>query len=232
MSEFHVLPPWEQLRCQVLWAQLGEIKGKRMLDFGSGIGVTADHFAKENEVIAVEPALDSIEKRWQHHSYCQIRGSVEALREMPDASFDWIFCHNVLEYALDRENILQEFSRLLKGEGTLSVLKHHRPGRVMQMAVLLDDFEHANALLDGMDGKAAAYGTIHYYEDADIEAWRPDFRITDVQGICAFWRLQQKQEKHPDSEWQKKMTALDLRVSRMEPYRSIAFFHHLLIRKK
>ena len=232
MSEFHVLPPWEQLRCQVLWAQLGEIKGKRILDFGSGIGVTADHFAKENEVIAVEPALDSIEKRWQHHSYCQIRGSVEALREMPDASFDWIFCHNVLEYALDRENILQEFSRLLKGEGTLSVLKHHRPGRVMQMAVLLDDFEKAHALLDGQDGSAKEYGAISYYENHDIECWCPELQISDIQGICAFWRLQQKQEKHPDPEWQKKMTALDLRVSRMEPYRSIAFFHHLLIRKK
>lgn len=232
MSEFHMLPPWEQLRYQILWAQLGEIKGKRMLDFGSGTGVTADHYARENDVVAVEPSSECIQNRWQHHEYLQLTGSTDVLRTLPDASFDWIFCHNVLEYVPDREEILREFGRLLKKDGVISLVKHHRPGRVMQMAVLLDDFEHANALLDGMDGKAAAYGTIHYYEDADIEAWRPDFRITDVQGICAFWRLQQKQEKHPDSEWQKKMTALDLRVSRMEPYRSIAFFHHLLIRKK
>lgn len=232
MREFMLLPPWEQLRYQILWAQLGEIKGKRILDFGSGIGVTADHFAEENEVIAVEPALDSIEKRWQHHSYCQIRGSVEALQKMPDASFDWIFCHNVLEYVQDREEILREFGRLLKEDGVISLVKHHRPGRVMQMAVLLDDFEKAHALLDGQDGSAKEYGAISYYENHDIECWCPGLQISDIQGICVFWRLQQKQEKHPDPAWQKKMVDLDLRVSRMEPYRSIAFFHHLLIRKK
>ena len=33
-------------------------------------------------------------------------------------------------------------------------------------------------------------------------------QISDIQGICAFWRLQQRQEKHPDPEWQKKMIAL------------------------
>ena len=38
---------------------------------------------------------------------------------------------------------------MLKQDGILSIVKHNRPGRVMQMAVLLDDFEKANALLDG-----------------------------------------------------------------------------------
>lgn len=43
MSKFDLtmLPPWEQLFKRVLWAQLGDLRGKRILDFGSGVGVTA-----------------------------------------------------------------------------------------------------------------------------------------------------------------------------------------------
>ena len=36
------LPAWERLFKRLLWEQLGEVKGKRILDLGSGAGVTAD----------------------------------------------------------------------------------------------------------------------------------------------------------------------------------------------
>ena len=41
ISELH---PWERLLKRITWAQLGDIKGKNILDFGSGEGVTANHF--------------------------------------------------------------------------------------------------------------------------------------------------------------------------------------------
>lgn len=60
-------------------------------------------------------------------------------------------------YAVERAEIMKEFQRLLRGNGLLSALKHNKPGRVMQMAVLLNNFEHANDLLDGKDGVASQY---------------------------------------------------------------------------
>ena len=36
------------------------------------------------------------------------------------------------------------------------------------MAVLLDDFERANALLDGKDSMASRFGAIRYYDDDDV----------------------------------------------------------------
>ena len=226
------LPPWEQLLKRVLWAQLGDIRGKRILDFGSGIGVTADHYAADNEVVAVEPSGEAVQNRWQENSYRQITGSREALKEFPDESFDVIFCHNVLEYAEEREVIVREFHRLLKPEGFLSVVKHNRSGRVMQMAVLLNDFEKANSLLDGENGTASQYGTICYYEDGDISRWCNGFRIEKTSGIRTFWDLQQNQQCHKDPAWQEKMVQLELRVSQLEEYRSIAFFHHLIFKKE
>lgn len=226
------LPPWEQLFKRVLWTQLGELRGKRILDFGSGIGVTACHYAAENEVIAVEPSEESVRRRWNEHPYRQIVGSTEALLEMEDGSFDVIFCHNVLEYAPDREEILRQFHRLLKPDGFASLVKHNRPGRVMQMVVLLNEFEKAHALLDGEDGMSADYGMIHYYEDSDITKWCDGFRVKDIYGIRTFWDLQQNQACHKNPVWQEKMIEAELRVAQIPQYRDIAFFHHLILTKK
>ncbi len=230
--DMNSLPPWEFLLKRILWTQIGEMHDKRILDFGSGIGVTANYYAAKNDVVAVEPSEESALQRWDDYSYRQIVGSTGALQTMEDESFDVIFCHNVLEYASDREEILREFHRLLKPQGIVSLVKHNRPGRVMQMVVLLNEFEKADALLSGEDGYAAAYGTIHYYEDAEINKWCEGLRIQKTFGIRTFWDLQQNQECHKDSAWQEKMIEAELSVSQIEPYRDIAFFHHLILEKE
>ena len=50
------LPTWEKLAKEIIWQQIGEIKGKTILDFGSGTGITADYFAADNQVTAIEPS--------------------------------------------------------------------------------------------------------------------------------------------------------------------------------
>ena len=49
------LQPWECLMKRIVWKQLGDIRDKKILDFGSGIGVTANYLAEHNEVTAIEP---------------------------------------------------------------------------------------------------------------------------------------------------------------------------------
>lgn len=230
-TKLRSLPPWELLAKRMIWQQLGPFSQKRILDFGSGEGITACHFAEENDVIAIEPSEESVAARWQTSSYRQIVGSTEKLAEFADCSFDVILCHNVLEYVPNRDAILMEFSRLLKSGGFLSIVKHNCPGRVMQMAVLLNDFDKAHALLSGGDSVAAKYGTIQYYMDDDIPAGCPGTKIQAVYGLRTFWDLQQNQDCHPDPQWQEKMLELENRVSQLEPYRSIAFFHHIILRK-
>ncbi|MCM1058047.1 MAG: methyltransferase domain-containing protein [Firmicutes bacterium] len=224
--------PWDVLLKRIIWRQLGEINGRKILDFGSGQGITACYLAGENQVTAIEPDSESVSNRMKEKDYRQLCGSTELLKEFPDETFDMVVCHNVLEYAADRERIVREFSRILKQDGYISIVKHNRPGRVMQMVVLLNDFEQAGSLLEGNDGLSAQFGPIHYYEDADIESWCPDLRIERVMGARCFWDLQQNQELHTDAEWQDRMIEMELRVSKIQEYRQIAFFHHLLIRKR
>lgn len=231
MRHMDELPAWERLLKKIVWTQLGDIKGKNILDFGSGEGITANHFAVNNKVFAIEPSEEMVCTRWSDNEYKQIIGGVSRLPELEDNSFDVIFCHNVLEYIDDKEQVINELYRLLKVGGTLSVVKHNRAGRVMQMAVLLDDMPKANALLDGGDSVASKFGAIKYYEDDMIVKWNTGFKLLDTYGIRTFWDLQQNQDKHGLEEWQEQMMQLEMRVSQIDEYRNIAFFHHLLFTK-
>lgn len=226
------LQPWECLMKKMVWKQLGDVRGKKILDFGSGIGVTANYLARYNDVTAIEPDEESVSMRWSDNQYAQIIGSTDELRKFSDETFDMIICHNVMEYAEDRADIFNEFARILKKDGRISVVKHNRAGRVMQMVVLLNDFEHAHSLLDGNDGMTSKFGAIRYYEDADIEKWCPKLVITKTLGMRTFWDMQQNQENHKDVEWQDEMIDIEMRVSDMNDYKAISFFHHLIIEKR
>lgn len=232
MRELAELPAWERLLKKIVWAQLGDIRGKNILDFGSGEGITANLFAENNNVVAIEPSEEMLVNRWADFEYRQIQGDVTNLSEVDDNTFDVIICHNVLEYIEDKKSVLAELHRVLKPQGILSIVKHNRAGRVMQMAVLLDELEKANDLLDGKNSTASRFGAIRYYEDEMISKWTPGLRYKDCFGIRTFWDLQQNQEKHNSEEWQDRMMQLEMRVSQMDEYRKISFFHHLLFVKE
>ena len=222
---------WDYLIKQMLWKQLDFVQGMKLLDFGSGAGETAAHLAAHNDVTAVEPSADMLAQR-EDGAYSQLHGGIELVQAMEDASFDMVLCHNVLEYVDEKEAYLRELSRVVKPGGLLSLVKHNRPGRVMQMAVLLNDFDMANTLLSGGNGTTSKFGDIRYYTDEDALRALPDMELQNLWGARTFWDLQQKQECHTDPEWQQKMLALEHRVSTVPEYQAIAFFHHLLLRKR
>ena len=225
------MAPWELLQKRMIWNQLSLIQNKKVLDFGSGLGITANHFAANNEVIAIELNKEAIEGRIIENQYVQLEGSLSKLKGMEDNSFDLILCHNVLEYAEERIEIVNEFGRILKDGGTLSVVKHNRNGRIMQMVVLLNNFEHANSLLNGENGHAQDFGTINYYMDEDIIKWCNIFKIKQIYGIRTFWHLQQNQEIQKEKEWQEKMLEIETKVSQLDEFKSVAMFHHIILQK-
>ena len=47
-----------------------------------------------------------------------------------------------------------------------------------------------------------------------------------------FWDLQQNQEIQKDKIWQEQMLKMELKVSELDEYKAIAFFHHVILRKK
>jgi len=41
------MEPWELLQKKMIWNQLSFIHNKRVLDFGSGYGISANHFCSQ-----------------------------------------------------------------------------------------------------------------------------------------------------------------------------------------
>lgn len=225
-------PVWEKLAKEIIWQQIGELKDKTILDFGSGTGITADHFAANNQVTAIEPSEDMLSQQVNTNGYLQIVGSTDELKKLPSKSFDYIFSHNVLEYVKDQDVIVSEFYRLLKPSSKLSIVKHNRNGRVMQMVVLLNNFDEANDLLDGHNSNAQQFGIINYYDDKDIIEWCDGLSLKETYGLRTFWDLQQNQDIQKDEEWQKKMIEIEMRVSQNPDFQRVAFFYHLLFEKR
>lgn len=201
--------PWGKLFYQGVWGQLPPWQGKRLLDFGSGFGITAAHLGEHNQVTAVEQ-----------------------LAALEEGGFDGIVCHNVLEYAPQRQEILREFARLLGPEGTLSVVKHNLPGRVLQKAVFENRPKEAAALLEGGSLQVRNFGQVHYYQTEDLVRWAPGLEVRQVLGVRIFFGLPQDNAAKEDPAWQQAMLRLEAAAAGREPYRQMAFFHHVLLRPR
>lgn len=225
--------PWNVLLYRLIWEQLPEIVASRILDFGSGLGITANHLAKNNNVVAIERNSDMAEMRICKNSYQQIIGDLKLLKKQEDKSFDAVICHNVLEYAEEQRDIFRELHRVLKPHGVMSVLKHNRIGRIMSKVVFENELDGTITLLDGGTSYAAYFGAINYYSADDIREWigALDISIEKELGIRTFFALNPNNDLRYDPIWQEKMFEIEMKVSDIEEYKRISFYNHILLRR-
>jgi SAM-dependent methyltransferase len=227
----YIKTPWGRLFYRLIWHNLN-FKGKKILDFGSGFGVTANHLAKCNDVTAVEPNSELLEHRIRDNHYEQIMGNIDNLKGLDDGSFDVILCHNVLEYIENRAELIAEFHRLLKKDGILSIVKHNKNGKIMHKAVFENNIDEAMALLNGENAISQNFGTINEYEIEDLKDCLAErFVLEKVYGIRTFFGIQPNSFKcEPD--WEEKMFMLECAVESDTAYSNVAFFQHLQLKKK
>lgn len=225
--------PWWLLFFRVVWSQLSPVGSLKILDFGSGLGITASHLAKNNHVIAIERNVDLVDLRICENDYQQVIGDEEKLKLQKENSFDVIVCHNVLEYAEEPNNIFREFSRILKPNGIISLVKHNHVGRIMSKVIFENNLDEAIMLLNGGASNAAYFGQIKYYYMEDIRRWikNSSLNIEKVLGVRTFWGLQQDNKIKYDSVWQEKMFEIEMKVSDIDDYKNISFYNHILLRK-
>lgn len=225
--------PWSVMFYRLIWEQLPQINTSKILDFGSGLGITANHLAKNNDVVAIERNADMAGIRMCENSYKQIVGDIEQLRDQEDNSFDVVICHNALEYSKERKDIFREFYRVLKPNGIISIIKHNHAGRIMQKAIFENNLDEAIMLLNGETCNAAYFGQVNYYSTNDIREWIGDLdvNIEKVLGIRTFFALHSNNEIRYDPIWQEKMFELEMKASDIEEYVNISFYNHVLLKK-
>jgi len=231
-SEGMKQPVWA-LFYRVVGEQLSHISDSRVLDFGSGLGITANYLARNNDVVAIEPNADMTEMRIRENRYEQIVGDIEQLKQQQDNSFDVVVCHNVLEYAGERKHIFMELCRVVKPNGIISIIKQNRAGRILQQVILENGVDEAISLLDGGTVRVMNFGQVHYYDMNNMKEWIGDreIHVEKVLGIRTFWALQQSNGVKYEPVWQEKMLEIERKVSEISDYVNVSFFNHVLLRK-
>ena len=225
--------PWGRMFYDLIYRQLNieDDKRKKILDFGAGFCITSSHYAKAHEVIAVEPNEEMYSMRFPG-DYNLITEGIDYIKNIEDNSLDFVFCHNVLEYTDDKENILKELLRVLKPGGTLSIIKHNLYGRVMGSAVLSDNPSAALDLLSDDNTENSMFGNRSVYDNKYlIDLFEGEAVLKKTYGIRAFFGLSSNNEIKYTDEWYQKMLELENKASEIDEFVKIAFFNHLIFNK-
>lgn len=227
--------PWGRMFYELIYRQLNlpDDRKLKILDFGAGFCLTADHYAKHHAVTAVEPNEEMAALRVKENGYTLVPQGAEYLAGLEDGTFDVVICHNVLEYVENADSVLRQLVRVLKPGGILSVIKHNLPGKVMFSAVLADDPKTALELLDPDHTQDSPFGTRNMYSNESLVSRLGDgMKPVETYGIRAFFGLSSNNEIKYTEEWYNAMLELETRAATMDEYRKIAFFHHLIFQKK
>ena len=101
-----------------------QLKGKRVLDVGSGCGGISIAFAKDGiEAVNFDTAqkYTIVSQRWAEENGVKLNQMLASGEEMPfrDKSFDIIICSDVIEHLERPENLVKELSRILQKGGVL-----------------------------------------------------------------------------------------------------------------
>ena len=226
--------PWGKMFYEMIYKQLNIPEDKRagILDFGAGFCITANHYAKNHDVTAVEPNEEMRSLRIKDNEYTLIPQGVDYLKTVAENSVDVVFCHNVLEYVDNKEEILKQLVRVLKPEGTLSVIKHNLFGRVLGSAVLGDAPKAALDLLNDVAEDSMFGNRSVYSNDSLIDALSEEMALSEIYGIRAFFGLSSNNEIKYSDEWYRAMLELEIKASTIDEFRKIAFFNHLIFKKK
>ena len=223
--------PWGKIQYEITFAQLIHLKNKKILDFGSGVGLVSQFLEENNEVVAIEPEKEML-FAYPNHTYKKILGSLEQVEKFEAESFDIVLCHNVLEYIeeYNREKYLSELKRVLKQDGKLSIIKHNQVGKIMQAVVFSNDVDQAFDLLKGNEFRSVSFNSGTTYTIGKLLEMSK-MKLVKYQAIRTFYSLQMNEVKTKDN-WLKKMTEMELAVCDLYPYKDISFLQHVWLMKE
>ena len=109
---------------QFILSAVGDLRGKKVLDLGSGLGEAAVYFAQCGAQVTacdVSPAMLALVQRVaeRHGVYVDIQEAPAERTGLPDDAFDVVYAGNVLHH-VDTEATLAEINRVLKPGGVLA----------------------------------------------------------------------------------------------------------------
>ena len=91
------------------------LEGKRILDVGCGINTVLEFLPGRR--IGVDPLAEDYKRIHQYPPDVEIRESKGESLPFADASFDVVFCSNVIDHTEDPDKVISEVTRVLTSRG-------------------------------------------------------------------------------------------------------------------
>ncbi|GHJ44974.1 methyltransferase [Catellatospora sp. TT07R-123] len=233
-------------RTAVIWsvlrAELAAQDGRRLtvVDVGGGTGGFAVPLAEAgHSVTVVDPSPDALASLLRRAADAGVADRVHAMQGdadslgdlVPPGGADLVLCHAVLEVVDDPAEVVQALHDTLRPGGAASVLVANRAAAVLSRA-MAGQWRAAADLLADPDARLTARDTLRRRFDLDgaqrllagaglgVESVHGVRVVADaVPGVVA--------DADPEA-----LTAFELAVSALPPYRDVATQVHLLARRR
>ena len=122
---------FQEPEARTLIADLGLPENSRGLDVGCGVGLfalwLAEAIGPRGRVVAIEPSRERVEAArafvgdGPSASRLEFREGDATKLDAPDASFDWVWCGDVLHHIQETGRALGEFARVVRPGGRIVV---------------------------------------------------------------------------------------------------------------
>ncbi|WP_339243719.1 methyltransferase domain-containing protein [Paenibacillus sp. FSL R10-2796] len=239
----YIKMPWGRLFYHSAWQQIdnhcSSEEVQSILDIGCGFGITSREFAKKGyTVTGIDPTPEMIviaqESACKDGLNIAFRSATLQDADVLADGYDWIFCHNVLEYLDDPKQLLMDISKKQNENGMLSLITHNPVAKVMKKAVMNKDPMGA---IDSIGNTQEYSGIIQtditiYTKDQLVE-WLAEcgYEIRSIYGIHNIYGYIVDNEIKMDEQWHVEMVELELKLSSLSPYKDVAIFTHLIAQK-
>jgi S-adenosylmethionine-dependent methyltransferase len=236
--------PWGKLFYHTAWNHLNDhmssINSCRVLDVGCGFGVTSQHLARKgHHVTGTEPTEQMLKIARQHYESQGLPLEFKCLQleELPGRfahPFDWVLCHNVLEYIVQPQEGLRKLGELTAPNGYLSIIAHNPVGKLMKKAIVHKDPKDALLNIDNhQEYSSVVQADLTTYDYDVLVKWLKElgYQVVDRYGIHNLYGYITDNDIKMNEAWDQEMTELELELSRRSPFREIAIFAHIIARK-
>lgn len=238
--------PWAKLKYKLGQANLAKHLGQnpmRILDVGGGNGLDSIPFAKQGHDVKIvdysQEMLTDVQYRIvQENIGNQVTTHLADVKNIldvfPDLQFDLILCHNVLQYLDDVPSLLQNFTKLLKPEGVVSIISINRYSTPYHTAFLDNNLAEAFAQLNTCTSKAKIFDTLmtNYCADEIKELLETAGIVPEgdygIRCICDYWG---DNERKLDPAIFEQIERLEFALTELYPYKLLARYYQVVGRK-
>jgi S-adenosylmethionine-dependent methyltransferase len=236
--------PWGKLFYDLTWHHIDSHitnPTRTILDVGCGFGHSAIRMAEQGHVVTgmditpdmIKMARQRSEGRGLNITFFE--GKVEELHSSINKhTFDWVLCHNLLEYLSNPRETLQQLSEMLHPTGSLSLLVHNPTAKVLKKGIIEADFSQAQKNLHQMTFFNSLIGTeLTQYPLDTLKKWLEEnnLELESYYGVRSIFDYIVGEEYKTNKDWYENILSLEKEVTGISPYRDIAQFTHIIAKR-